>query len=89
VSTRCSIKWRDQSEDAPGFHLWDDAFERLTEGEKSPVYLRLEGVQVHELETTNGGAILTVQLPRDMALSMGLLPNTTAETRQTALKGKA
>jgi hypothetical protein len=76
MSTRCSLKWRDQELEKPGFHLWEDAFERLDHGEQAPVYLRLEGVQIHELETQFAGAAVTVQLPRETAVALGLLAAT-------------
>ena len=76
MSTRCSIKWRDQEPETPGFHLWEDAFERLDKGDDAPVYLRLDGVQIHELETQFAGASVTVQLPREMAKALGLVAST-------------
>ena len=72
MSTKSSIKWREQTDDAPGFHLYDDCLETMTDAE-APVYLRLDGVQV-ELETQGAGATLTVQIPREMARALGLLP---------------
>ncbi|MDZ4130926.1 MAG: hypothetical protein U1E02_43160 [Hydrogenophaga sp.] len=55
MSTKSSIKWRDQEHDKPGFHLWDDCFETLAEGDATPVYLQLEGVPV-TLQTQAAGA---------------------------------
>ena len=76
MSTRCSIAWQDHTADSPGFHLFEDAFETLADADQAPVYLRLDGVQIHELETVDGGASITMQIPRQMARKMGLLPNT-------------
>lgn len=70
MSTRRSIKYREQSDDSPGYHLYDDCQDFEPE---PPVYLRLEGVPV-ELETCDGGASLTVKLPRALARELGLLP---------------
>jgi hypothetical protein len=73
MSTKCDIKWRDQEHDKPGFHLWDDCFETLAEGDAAPVYLQLEGVPV-SLQTQGAGATVTVKIPREMARALGLLP---------------
>lgn len=75
MSTRSSIKWREQTDHAPGFHLYEDCMETLTDGEDAPVYLRLDGVAVVDLSTlTCGGATVEVCLPRELARSLGLLP---------------
>ena len=73
MSTRNSIKWREQTDGRPGFHLFDDCIDVMTSGADAPVYLRLMGVQVHELATGATGASVTVEIPRDMARAMGLL----------------
>ena len=73
MSTKSSIKWKDQTADAPGFHLYED----VTDFEPDPpVYLRLDGVQV-DLETSGeNGASVTVVIPRATAKELGLLtPN--------------
>jgi hypothetical protein len=73
MSTKCSIKWREQEGETPGFHLWEDAFEKLDHGDNAPVYLRLDGVPAG-LETLNsGGASVCVVLPREMAIALGLV----------------
>ena len=72
MSTRSSIKWKEQTEDGPGYHLYDDV---LDFDDDPPVYLRLDGVHV-ELETGEDGASLTVTLPRSIARELGLVPNT-------------
>lgn len=73
MSTRCSIKWREQDLEKPGFHLWEDAFDRVEHGEQARVFLRLDGVQIHELETQFAGASVTVELPREVAQALGLV----------------
>ena len=73
MSTRASIKWREQTTEAPGFHLFEECFERLDLGAEAPVYLRLGGVAVHELSTTAGGASVTLELPRELAAALGLM----------------
>jgi len=70
VSTKSSIKWKDHTEDGPGYHLYDDV---LDFEDDPPVYLRLDGVQV-EMETCDGGASVTITLPRSIARDLGLLP---------------
>lgn len=75
MSTKCSLKWKEQTDGAPGYHLYDDAlddFSIVGEGEP-PVYLRLDGVHV-ELETLDGGgASVTFSIPRATARELGLL----------------
>ena len=70
MSTKSSIKWREQSGSTPGFHLYDDV---LDYQDDAPVYLRLDGVHA-EMQTQAGGATVTVILPREMARELGLLP---------------
>lgn len=82
MSTKSSIKWRDQSEDTPGFHLYEDVSDSLSrdEGFEPPVYLSLEGVAVVQLETlATGGAAVTVAIPRELARELGLLPKQTGK----------
>lgn len=75
MSTKSSIKWREQIDGAPGFHLYEDCFEALADGKDAPVYLRLDGVEVVDLSTqAGGGATVEVRLSRELALSLGLLP---------------
>jgi len=76
MSSKVSIKFREQTDSSPGFHLCEDAFDEFTrEGtEEPPVYLQLDGVEV-ELETLKpGGASVTVKIPRDVARELGLVP---------------
>jgi hypothetical protein len=72
MSTKCSIKWREQTDAAPGFHLYD-CLDEADECQETPVYLRLDGVPA-EMQTQRDGATVTVALPREMARALGLLP---------------
>lgn len=76
MSTKSSIKWREQTDDAPGFHLYYDCLETMMDAE-APVYLRLDGVHV-ELETQGAGATLIAEIPRELARALGLLPGAAA-----------
>jgi len=72
MSTKQSIKWKDQTTAYPGYHLYEDVLDFETD---PPVYLRLDGVHV-ELETCGeSGAAVTVTLPRSIARELGLMPN--------------
>lgn len=77
MGTKSSIKCRDHTAVQPGFHLYDDAMDSFARQEgdpEPPVYLRLDGLQV-QLEThLEGGASVTVAIPREMARVLGLLP---------------
>lgn len=73
MSTKSSIKWREQTDTVPGFHLYDDCLDVADEGQETPVYLRLDGVPA-ELATQRDGATVTVAMPREMARALGLLP---------------
>lgn len=73
MSTKCGIKWRKRSDDAPGFLLYEDCFETMENPDSADVYLQLEGVQV-KLETQGAGAKVTVQMPRELARALGMLP---------------
>jgi len=73
MSTKTSIKWRKQTDAAPGFHLYEDCLDVADDGQETPVYLRLDGVPA-ELETQRDGATVTVAIPREMARALGLLP---------------
>jgi hypothetical protein len=73
MSTKCSIKWRQQTDSAPGFHLYEDVGEAM-DGDDPPVYLRFDGVQVELTTHSHAGATVTVAMPREMARELGLLP---------------
>jgi hypothetical protein len=75
MSTKVSIAWNEPIEGEPSFLLYEDVLDLLgaTDTDSSPLYLRLVGVSV-ELETlANGGAALTMVLPRKLAGELGLL----------------
>lgn len=71
MSTKCSIDYRPETDEEPGFHIYEDCID-VDNGSGMPIYLRLDGVHA-ELETCYGGATVTVKLPREMALDLGLL----------------
>ena len=71
MSTKSSIKWKEQTADAAGYHLYDDVMDQFEKGEP-PVYLRLDGVAV-ELCTQTIGVSVTVTIPRAIARELGLL----------------
>ncbi len=77
MSTKASIKSRIRTEDQPGFHLYDDVLDDCganNEAPEPPVYLSLDGVRV-QLETLNdGGASVTIAIPRALARELGFLP---------------
>jgi hypothetical protein len=71
-----TIKHRARAATSPGFHLYDDVldgFGKEDDEPSTPVYLRLVGVAV-QLETlSDGGASVTITLPRRTAWELGLL----------------
>ncbi len=77
MSTKSSIKWKEHTEDGPGYHLYDDFLDRFNDDTEPPVYLRLDGVHVELMTFTDvAGASVTVRLPRAMARELGLLAPT-------------
>jgi len=78
MSTKCSLKWKEQGEDAPGYHLYDDAMDDFCgDGHaEPPIYLRLDGVQIELQTLPSGGVSVTVALPRATARELGLLQAT-------------
>jgi len=79
MSTKASIKWRAHVEGRPGFHLYEDTNDNLCDDDdfEPPVYLTIEGVDVKMETLSNGGARVTVTLPRELARELGLLPKET------------
>jgi hypothetical protein len=75
MSTKSSIKYRERTTEDPGFHLYDNCFDRMEFAEDAPVYLCLEGVAV-ELLMQDASATVTIRIPRKTARALGLLPNT-------------
>ena len=74
MSTKSSIKWKQQTKDEAGFHLYDDVIDSMHMDGEPPVYLRLDGVDA-ELHTLEHGACVTVTIPRSMARELGLVPS--------------
>jgi hypothetical protein len=78
MSTKASIKWREQTASHPGFHRYEDVLDEFVcDGDdEPPVFLHLEGVPV-QLQTMPAGlASVTIALPRETARALGLLPET-------------
>ena len=74
MSTKCSLKWKEQTTDSPGYHIYEDALDDASDGEQ-PVFLRLDGVELC-MKTLAGGIVsVTVSLPRAIARELGLLKN--------------
>ena len=71
MSTKCTIAYRYETADEPGFHLYEDCFD-IDDGAGMPVYLQLDGIHT-ELETRRCGATVTVKLSREMAQVLGLI----------------
>lgn len=79
MSTKVPIKSRARAGGVARFHLYEDVLDSFGEddvGRPAPVYLRLDGVGV-ELFTCEGGASVTVSLPRELATALGLLKERT------------
>ncbi len=79
MSTKVTIKSRPRSDSdsEPGFRLYDDVLDEwLSEfdGTEQPVYLFLEGVEAEMRTLEEGGAEVTVKLPRELARALGLVP---------------
>jgi hypothetical protein len=71
MSTKSSIKWKEQTVDTAGYHLYDDVMDQY-ESDNPPVYLRLDGVGC-ELHTQTMGVSVTVTIPRAIAIELGLV----------------
>ena len=70
MSTKRSVKWKERTNEGPGYHLYNDV---LDADDDPPVYLRIDGVHV-ELETIGeSGASVTIVLPRGIARELGLV----------------
>jgi hypothetical protein len=91
MSTKVTIKWRDRMGNHPGFHLYEDVLDSLGEGGDdldAPVYLRLDGVALDLHSLIDGGANVTVALPRELARELGLLPPSAGPAQSQANKGE-
>lgn len=73
MSTKSSIKWSQEEPGKPGFHLYDDVMFDLQGVEDPPVFLQISGVQVELHTMESGGASVTMEIPRQMAIELGLL----------------
>jgi hypothetical protein len=73
MSTRSTIKYREQDGDAPGFHLYEDAFEVRDVGGLAPVYLDIVGVDAELSTLGSGGGLVSLALPRELARALGIL----------------
>jgi hypothetical protein len=75
MSTKVSIAWNEPVEGEPSFLLYEDVLDSLgaTDADTPPLYLRLVGVSVELQTLAQGGAALTVVLPRKLAGELGLL----------------
>ena len=73
MSTRTTLKYRAQTEEMPGYHIFEDVMDI---GDNRPIYLRLDGVEIEDLYTSENGTGVTVRLPKELAQAMGLLHGT-------------
>ncbi len=71
MSTKATLnmQWSDQTHER--FHLYEEAFD----GGKGPVYLELNGCHFTASSGDNGIPNIEIQIPRELATAMGLLPN--------------
>lgn len=73
MSTKISLKFC--KTDNCGFHLYEEStFADTANGPEPSVYLRLDGVQVQMETLEGGGASVTVEIPRELARELGLIP---------------
>lgn len=75
MSSKVSIAWNEPVQGEPSFFLYEDVLDSFgaTDKNSSPLYLRLVGVSVELQTLSEGGAALTVVLPRKLAGELGLL----------------
>jgi hypothetical protein len=60
----------------PGFHLYDDTLDYFGDSDlrsDAPIYLKLEGVDVAVETLATGGVSVTLKVPRDTAVDLGLI----------------
>lgn len=78
MSTKQSIKWKEGKDGEPGYHLYEDLADWFAsedeDAENTPIYLELECVQA-EMTANEWGVRVTVQMPRETARELGLLPH--------------
>jgi hypothetical protein len=78
MSTKFTLKSQHRDGNEPSFHLYHDVFEEWAceaDGSEPPVYLCLEGVEVELQTVRQGGATVTVKIPRATARALGLVPD--------------
>lgn len=75
MSSRVRVAWNEPGERLPTFVLYEDELAALggTDSAAGPVYLQLVGVSVELSTLAEGGATVTVALPRRLAGELGLL----------------
>ena len=76
MSTKVTIRRRERSKSHPGFHIYDDVLDAFGEHDderQTLIYLRIEGVGLVVETLTDGGAVVTIALPREVARDLGLL----------------
>jgi len=80
MSTKVTIRHSRRSDACPGFYLYHDVLDGLgiADDPQTDVYLRLDGVAVALETLSEGGALVTITLPRETARMLGLLRPGTA-----------
>lgn len=76
MSTKVTIGWRARAPRHPGFHLYWDIFDGMTEADEGvprSVHLRVEGVMTELQTLPDGGAAVTMELPIELARALGLV----------------
>lgn len=74
MSTKIGLKASESNDAKPSFYLYKEmTFTDPANEPESPVYLRLDGVQVQMETIEGGGARVTVEIPRNMARELGLI----------------
>ena len=76
MSTKSTLRLRPRTPDQPGYVLYDDVLDAFgaVDGPEPPVYLQIDGVVVSLETLRDGGASVTLTLPRELARELGLLP---------------
>lgn len=73
MSSKVALSWQERTENTPGFHVYEDVLDTFGDEDAiAPVYLTLDGVEL-EMFTSNGKACVTITLPRDTAIKLGLV----------------
>ena len=87
MSTKSSIKWKLQTADSAGYHLYEDVMDQFSPSPgEPPVYLQLEGVDC-KLVTQTLGVCVVVTIPRVIARELGLLQDQTNATKSETSNG--